>query len=780
MNRCFVIVTALLILSSMWPSEGAVNGDGLPWALLWMLAAVGGHWLCRDDNGNLVTCGSRRNKLARFAPVIIVLGVWLSTFYVFRIQADRRAALNLAFEWTGVLAAATLCWRFPVISFRQQVGRVVIGLAAGAALMSVLQHHVVWEQRSEWYLERVAAIERWLQTGTGAIEAQNAKAELLAEQVPLEGSEAETFRRRLLDSSEPVGPFALANTLGGFLAAGLVLLVGGIWNSRRQWASERSRASILTSLLPVCFALLMGYALVLTKSRTAWVAAAIGVVFFVLQQRHKPSEAEARSGRLTKPLLALLGVGGCLLAVGILVGAIDREVLLESPRSLRFRLMYWIGTLDVLQDQWLWGTGPGNFRNAYLLHKMPEASEQIVDPHNIVLDTYCNAGLIGLIGLVLLLVTSLGGRRETARVQDAECGSKRTGPGNLGFKSLVIGAVLATVLFIFESWFNGQDLLQILIALPDSPLLVLCMPLGVVLLSLAGGRLVVCRDAFEAAMLATVIHLLGAGAFQITLVGLTLVVLHRGACGLKNLATESANSASTGQDVSAAAERALSISNGERAHDWDNWWSGGIAISFSLMAAAVIIVGILPFYSSKRALAESRVAEMTGRRVLAVEAIRKAVKDDPYHVKLRQRKAELLAYQYLSERDSGVLAAPGERIELESVLKACDEWAKVDSTGFRHFAVESQLHESVWSATNSVQELEFAIAAMKETVQRYPTNSEYLSRLAILQAERGWQEQASDSATAALRQDQLNRDWGHAELFLDDPTSLQLREMLEE
>ena len=46
------------------------------------------------------------------------------------------------------------------------------------------------------------------------------------------------------------------------------------------------------------------------------------------------------------------------------------------------------------------GVGPGNFREHYLAHKLPESSEEIADPHNFLLDVWANAGTFGLIGLL--------------------------------------------------------------------------------------------------------------------------------------------------------------------------------------------------------------------------------------------------------------------------------------------------------------------------------------------------------------------------------------------
>ena len=50
------------------------------------------------------------------------------------------------------------------------------------------------------------------------------------------------------------------------------------------------------------------------------------------------------------------------------------------------------------------GFGPGNFPAAYLRHKLPEASEEIKDPHNFAPETWATAG----VGALAALLAALG------------------------------------------------------------------------------------------------------------------------------------------------------------------------------------------------------------------------------------------------------------------------------------------------------------------------------------------------------------------------------------
>ena len=105
---------------------------------------------------------------------------------------------------------------------------------------------------------------------------------------------------------------------------------------------------------------------------------------------------------LMKLIAAVLIIGlGVVIAAA--TGGLDMAVLSEAPKSLTYRLEYWQSTLATIREQpWL-GTGPGNFRDHYLKHKLPASSEEIADPHNLMLDVWANAGTIGLIGLLLCI-----------------------------------------------------------------------------------------------------------------------------------------------------------------------------------------------------------------------------------------------------------------------------------------------------------------------------------------------------------------------------------------
>ena len=138
MSRLVIFLFALLLTASlMWPSEGALHGDGLHLAIGWLMAAA----CTAVVSAGRRSVGLRSNSAGLLdAAVVAALigGFWLSTWHVFRIQGDRRAALNLAFEWTAIGAVwwivRTLIQHGPV---RQWIVPLLIAIGVGTACVGI-------------------------------------------------------------------------------------------------------------------------------------------------------------------------------------------------------------------------------------------------------------------------------------------------------------------------------------------------------------------------------------------------------------------------------------------------------------------------------------------------------------------------------------------------------------------------------------------------------------------------------------------------------------------
>ncbi len=230
------------------------------------------------------------------------------------------------------------------------------------------------------------------------------------------------FRDRLLYSSEIFSTFALANSLAGFLIGPLVLALGAGLESILRPGRGDSRLNRVLAVAPLT--LVVAVCLVLCKSRSAWIGVAVALLIVAWWNRHV----------LSKRALVMIGAGVLLIAVGlaaagVALGKLDREVLTQSTRSLRYRWEFWQGAWGVitegatpdrgvLDSRNFWsGVGPGNFAGPYLRHKLPQSSEEILDPHNLVLEVWAVAGVFAALILVVTLAIGIAMLLRSSQAQ---------------------------------------------------------------------------------------------------------------------------------------------------------------------------------------------------------------------------------------------------------------------------------------------------------------------------------------------------------------------------
>lgn len=109
-------------------------------------------------------------------------------------------------------------------------------------------------------------------------------------------------------------------------------------------------------------ALLLGWGLLLSQSRSAWLAAALGLVWLIYRHRNEIPWArilEATTLRWLFPVVGLL-----LLLAFSQFGALSERIaqtFSESDTGGRLRLWFWEGALHMIADHPLVGVGLGNF-----------------------------------------------------------------------------------------------------------------------------------------------------------------------------------------------------------------------------------------------------------------------------------------------------------------------------------------------------------------------------------------------------------------------------------
>jgi O-Antigen ligase len=217
---------------------------------------------------------------------------------------------------------------------------------------------------------------------------------LAASELPAEtdSPQRELFENRLR-SVEPLATFALTNSLAGFLAPWLLATMA-IGLANYHGGQQR-----LTLLAIAMSALLLATCLVLTKSRSAYLAIMTGCVLLALYGRGLGS----RGWRLDWRIPTGIAASGVVIGlVAVYFGGLDMEVLSEAPKSVLYRLEYWQATARLIADYPLLGSGPGNFQEAYAAYKLPQASEMVADPHNFLLEMWATAGTPAVFFLLAL------------------------------------------------------------------------------------------------------------------------------------------------------------------------------------------------------------------------------------------------------------------------------------------------------------------------------------------------------------------------------------------
>lgn len=739
-------VVTLVTISLSWPSEGAIRGDGAVWALLWLVA---GGLLAVFVRPSVRPAGGWMPLLAL---TCLVGGIWLSTWHVFQTGGDRRAALNLAFEWTALGVAWLAIARWIQAGDRILPGRLVVGLSLGAAALGLIQHHVIYPERAAWYLEQRSLLDSKIPGSLQeAAERQQALAEFQQLNIPQYGPQRTLFENRLLHSSEPTGPFALTNSLGGQLAVALILLVAAIF---RGWQQDQLR----TKLVAAVAAGLLLYCLILTKSRTAWLGTLAGLsLLAVLHRQHQLSR---RVLKISSGLGVMLAV---FIAAAVQTGALDREVIAEAPRSIQFRLMYWMGTAGVLQESPLLGTGPGNFRQPYLQHKPDEASEQILDPHNLFLDAWVTGGALSLAGMLLLVITAGRGAIQAIRFPPPAAEDSRSSAQQQHARRpaapVLVGLFLSTLWYVAtggEFPWEAANLLQWQSGLWIVPV----VAAGCMLLPLRSELTV---PAASAAMLALMVHLLAAGGLQISGLMLLLLMLHA--------AVASAGPDRPGTQPPVAASQP------------DRLCRGLGAVGLAIGAVALIGFMLIPVQRASLLTQRAQYHQSNANWVAAEAAYREAVSADPLSVECHQQLAEFLAYKLgttVVQNQTTVHNQAGE--PAQQLWTAIERWLQIDPAAWQalklradarlRLASRSQVSDSL--ATEWERQ---AIRDLQQVVSLYPGNSAAWGELARAAWKNEQRELATTAARRALQLDKINQEWGHQDRLLPPETVAQLQEI---
>ena len=381
------------------PTEDTASG-----ATLWIVAIWFVIGLFTLLSAWRVGGAARRCDWSDVAVLLLIGGQVASAGIVVATTGDKRATVNIAWEWIG----AGIVWfvlrsRVGGSSFRAAFLRAWVVTGCVLAGLGLWQHYV---SQPELVREYGPLFDR-LRAATG-VEVEAIQRALAKAGVPTDGPALTLFEKRMRDSREPMGLFGLANTFGGCLAVWLVLALASFHRLSNAPRGQRWRFHFVFAVASIA---LIAWCLLLTKSRTAVLGTVCGIA--VLAGGRLLSSL--RRGDAITPWIrravAFTGIGGLVagivVAVLIQTGGLDIEVLSESAKSASYRLQYWEATSRLVAAHPWFGVGPGNFRQHYLKYKLPEASEEIADPHNLFFDIAATGGVVSIVGLVMLIAMAI-------------------------------------------------------------------------------------------------------------------------------------------------------------------------------------------------------------------------------------------------------------------------------------------------------------------------------------------------------------------------------------
>ena len=760
-----------LYFSRWWMvTEGTWQGDTL-WIMQgWLVALLFAGWVGWRAGRN-----AGLNLQPVWAPGLLVLGQLVSSGLVLWTgQGQLRHAWTWFWEWLA-LGISTLLISRVLLEERARRAWLIASLAGVITLAGygLWQRYFDYPELAREYdalRQELDELEQGVESLSPSQQATRlARAKALSDRLRklglteqmLVGQGRKSFENRLKHSTEPLGKFALTNTLAAFL---LVWLIIGIALGLAIFQSGQitSRWQVLA------WGILLGvvaYCLLLTKSRTAYVGFFCGGMGWGLTQvtRLRKSLWPVLLGGAVVCGLAVLAIG-----IGWATGSLDKLVLAEAPKSLQYRLEYWWSTGQVLKSHWLLGVGSGQFRSYYLREKLPQSSEEIADPHNCVLDAWVTGGLLSTLGLLACFGLLL--RRLLQEIRRNKKQSNTCPPGTVIPLSATVqqsrvessaptaiairGMKLPVKLSPLIPWWDASDrwnpvmvggLLSFVAVYAkdfgsDPSLLVLAgiwRVLCTVLEALWPEETLISNSIFPIAGLALGVHLLGAGGLSmpaVTQLLFVLVIL------------------STSQSRNASAWRIQPLQT----------FTSGLILTVLAWKTAVA-----PVWNSHWPLTMLKGEERLETRD---RLCRQAIEADPLNPEGWSSWSFLKFFQWQYDPDR-----PEQTFE--DAVETMREAVRMDPVGYQQYQTLGELYWQRWKVSGEKSAAREAVKWWTEARARYPHHAGRLAQLAEAQQVAGEKVKAAETAREALALDDLNHRLGHSDKYFSENLRKQVSEI---
>jgi hypothetical protein len=675
------VMTALFVARPLVPSEGvAWLGDGQPFCMLWLLLGLATALVA-------IKAGRFPRRFA-WPELLIVLFVLIHSLAALRgtTIGSPRPAFNML--WEGVAMGVSFLLARQLITTPREARAVVAAMIALAVVLSAFGYYQVFvsmpADRAEFATDPDGMLRR------------------AGQWIPRGSVERVQFENRLR-STEPLATFALTNSLAGYLAPWLVLALGVAVT--RRWPA-------------IVVAIFIAGCLLLTKSRSGYAAVLFGLLLLGLSMVHLSARWRWKS------IAIVAGTFGILLVAAITIGGVDAQVLTEAGKSLGFRLQYWQSTIAMIRDWPLLGIGPGNFQDFYTQYKLPQASEEIRDPHNWLFEIAATAGLPALAVLTLLFVAAIIVLWRADRAQES---SPPTPTDKFVFGGAALALVIALVLGPLAGLPLGIERLAAGLVLGGATVWLLTP-------WVRGGQL--SSRMLAVAVIVMLINLLAAGGIGYPAVAGSLWLLL--ALGL--------NLADTDRSLAASSKLTTLV-------------SVVVFAVFGLLTIAQYFTGYSPVLRSQGAMAQASTTEDVASRE---SLLRAAAVADPRAAEPWQELAALKLRSWLDRAGPRALREFHEASEQYLVLKprSSSAWRQVGEWNLQIF-MRTKKTEDAAAAAN------YLARAVELYPNSAPTRADWVASLAAV----GEDAEAEQEAAKAL---ELDDAMPHADKKLPKPVRQRL------
>lgn len=718
---------AVCVARPLVPSEGvAWLGDGHAFTMLLLLLTCG-YLLLVWSEGRFTRRFHATDAgvlaLVAFCLLSALLGVYVffqgnSSNAEFRARFPApRLALNMTWEWIGLGLTYFLARQLPKSGGQTRVlVAIMIALATAMSVLGLYQVAVTLPaERAAYEADPdgvLTELGQWYEPGS---------------------PERVRFESRLA-STEPLGTFALTNSLAGLLVTWITVCAGVLWQTlRAQRGTPLDGKAVVRMSCAVAAIGVMLVCLALTKSRSAYVALAAGALLLPLVM---VSFSKATWKRLGAGIAVVVAVVAGLAATGA-----GRPLVNDAARSFQFRLEYWQATLDLIATFPMLGVGPGEFQDYYTTFKLPQASEEVRDPHNFILEVWATGGTFALVGLLAVL-GGFGMAWYETRARESEDEERASPPSQpwLPLAGALAALPLAYAAGLPFGFFFTLD--QVVIIVFSG-----AITLYAIWQWLRNGSLPRGLPALGALVL--MIHLLASGGFTFPGVSGSFWIL----------VALTVNQAVKDSPESAGVRRGFQAS-------WPRWSAtGGIAVTLVALVACYL-TGLLPVLASRATMARAANTELSPETrfgIILQAAAADWANDEPY-----MAMAELSAEQVRKDPTNSEWA--------QNLVKAARSVVALHGHSSANMRRLSTMFREVYALTGNTGAADRCVDMARLAVQFYPNSPVLQAEYALSLDTVSNTLAARRVAEKALKLDELTP---HADKKLPEDLRQRMRELAE-